>query len=556
MKVLPPKYPTFAVLLVFGWSITTVSGAELPFHRGVNLTNWFQSSGPRQIQFTKFTRQDLVNIQSLGCDVIRLPINLHAMTGGPPAYTLDPLFLEFLDPVVDWAEELQIHLILDNHSFDPAGDTDPNIGEVLIPVWTQMAEHYRHRSKYLYYEVLNEPHGIADALWNSIQQKVVNAIRTEDQTHTIIIGPAGWNSYNNLKYMPGYKDTNLIYTFHFYDPFLFTHQGASWTSPSMVSLAGVPFPYDATAMPTCPNDLKGSWIEGALNVSYKTEGTVGRVKELIDRAVSFRDQRRIPVTLFCGEFGVYIPNSDPGQRVDWYRLVREYLEEKGIAWTTWDYTGGFGLFEAGGNDLFEHDLNVPLLGALDFNVPEQTEYIPKPDSEGFDLYTDYMAPHVAESSSAGEGTLDYYSGADPVQGPYCIYWTGSSQYAQIGFNFKPDKDLSTLVTQGYSVDLWIRGDSPGSRLDVRFVDTKTGADDHPWRMRMRIDEGRVAWDGTWHHVRIPLADFREHGSWDNGWFNPQGLFDWTAVDRFEIVSEYHALKGIQFWFDDIRVMKP
>ena len=54
---------------------------------------------------------------------------------------------------------------------------------------------------------------------------------------------------------------------------------------------------------------------------------------------------------------------------------------------------------------------------------------------------------------------------------------------------------------------------------------------------MRIDEGRAAWDGTWHHVRVPLADFREHGSWDNGWFNPQGLFDWTGVDRFEIVSD-------------------
>jgi endoglucanase len=251
-----------------------------------------------------------------------------------------------------------------------------------------------------------------------------------------------------------------------------------------------------------------------------------------------------------------MPNSDPGQRVSWYGLVRQYLEEKGIAWTTWDYTGGFGLFEKGGNALFEHDLNVPLLEALDFNVPQQTEYIPRPDTEGFDLYTDYLGPNVAESSSAGGGTIDYYCATDPVQGQYCIYWTGSGQYSQIGFNFKPDKDLSTLVRQGYAVDFWIRGDSPGSKLDIRFVDTKTGPADHPWRMRMKIDQGRAAWDGAWHHVRIPLADFREHGSWDNGWFNPQGLFDWTAVDRFEIVSEYHALEGMQFWFDDIRVVGP
>ena len=129
MKALPRQLPHFRRLsLCLDGASPPLFASELPFRRGVNLTSWFQSSGPRQIQFTKFTRQDLVNIRSLGCDVIRLPINLHAMTGGPPEYTLDPLFLEFLDPVVDWAEELQIHLILDNHSFDPAGDTDPNVG--------------------------------------------------------------------------------------------------------------------------------------------------------------------------------------------------------------------------------------------------------------------------------------------------------------------------------------------------------------------------------------------------------------------------------------------
>jgi len=57
---------------------------EVPFHRGVNLTGWFQADSPRQIQFTKFTKQDFLDIKSLGCDVIRLPINLHFMTSGAP----------------------------------------------------------------------------------------------------------------------------------------------------------------------------------------------------------------------------------------------------------------------------------------------------------------------------------------------------------------------------------------------------------------------------------------------------------------------------------------
>ena len=66
-----------------------------PFSRGVNLTSWFQAGGPRNIPFTKFTKEDFEDIQSLGCDVIRLPINLHAMTTGTSDYELDPLFLMF-----------------------------------------------------------------------------------------------------------------------------------------------------------------------------------------------------------------------------------------------------------------------------------------------------------------------------------------------------------------------------------------------------------------------------------------------------------------------------
>ena len=122
-----------AVLMAVGVICTcgragAAAGSEVPFHRGVNLTNWLQAGSVRQIQFTKYTKQDLINIKSLGCDVIRLPINLHYMTDGEPNYTVDPLFFYFLDQIVDWCEELELHLILDNHTFDVAASTDVERG--------------------------------------------------------------------------------------------------------------------------------------------------------------------------------------------------------------------------------------------------------------------------------------------------------------------------------------------------------------------------------------------------------------------------------------------
>ncbi|MBN2444979.1 MAG: glycoside hydrolase family 5 protein [Spirochaetales bacterium] len=527
---------------------------EVPFHRGVNLTNWLQTGSSRQIQFTKFTKQDLINIKSLGCDVIRLPINLHAMTNGSPHYTIDPLFFTFLDHIVDWAEELELHLILDNHTFDPAVKTSSKIGDTLVKVWTQMAAHYKDRSTFIYYEVLNEPHGITDKMWNKIQQRVVAEIRKIDQKHTIVVGPAGWNGYNNLKYMPEYKDDNLIYTFHFYDPFLFTHQGASWTDPSLEPLAGVPFPYDPARMPPCPPKLKNTWVNQNL-LNYKNDGTVKKVKELIDIAVAFKNKHNVPV--FCGELGVFIPNSNPVDRVYWYGAVRRYFEEKDISWTMWDYTGTFGLFKMGTSELFEYDLNTDVIKALGLNPVEQKEFILTPDNTGFDLYNDYIEPKVIESGWVKNGILDFYSETDPFQGKYCIYWTGVDQYSRIGFSFKPIKDLSQLVKEGYAVDFRVRGNSLSAQFDIRFVDTKTSAPgDHPWRIRMVMDSDNVVWDGTWQHIQIPLSSFTEQGSWDNKWFEPRGAFDWTAIDSFEIVAENHALKNIQLWFDAIRIVDP
>ena len=44
----------------------------------------------------------------------------------------------------------------------------------------------------------------------------------------------------------------------------------------------------------------------------------------------------------------------------------------------WDYHGGFGLFNDGSNGLFDFDLNIPLVKALGFNVPQQANYEKKP----------------------------------------------------------------------------------------------------------------------------------------------------------------------------------
>lgn len=99
----------FIILLFFIFQ-HNLEAQEAPFSRGINLTEWFQASNIQEVQFTRYTKKDFEQIQDLNCDVIRLPINLHFMTNGAPDYVLEPLFLDFLDQVADWAEELNMHL--------------------------------------------------------------------------------------------------------------------------------------------------------------------------------------------------------------------------------------------------------------------------------------------------------------------------------------------------------------------------------------------------------------------------------------------------------------
>jgi hypothetical protein len=98
----------------------------------------------------------------------------------------------------------------------------------------------------------------------------------------------------------------------------------------------------------------------------------------------------------------------------------------------------------------------------------------------------------------------------------------------------------------------VRGNSPGTKIEVRFIDSKTtDPNDHPWRMNYTLGENDANWDGKWHSVYIPLKNFIDQGSWDNEWFNPQGSFNWKEVDRFDIVTDQGSLSNKAFWFDNL-----
>ncbi len=354
---------------------------SVSFSRGINFTRWFDRVGndqyagsAQEINFSAYREQDFADVKSLGVDVIRLPINyLPNMTHGAPDYIIDQQLFRLLDRVVGWAEKYQIYIIIDNHPYGNGGmapTTEPSI-QIYKKIWPQIAEHFKSRSKYVIYEILNEPQDdyISSSDWGRMQKEIIDAIRSVDQNHWIVVSGinTGGDPTIGLSSLPTYSDNKLLYTFHFYEPHIFTMQGATGT-PFESIVAGLPFPYDSSRM---PNELMGTSADDEL----RRTGNIEHLTKLIDKIADFVRQRNVPV--FCGEFGVYRKYAPAEDRVRYYKFIRETLETGNIPWIMWDYFSDFGLFNINSFDQwysrgdFDTDLNVELVRALGLTPPPQ-----------------------------------------------------------------------------------------------------------------------------------------------------------------------------------------
>lgn len=352
--------------------MTIIKAVPAPFTKGVNFTNWLEFKTAEQIDAEQFTKQDFLNVKKLGCDVVRLPIHFERICEGRADYRIPDKIFGILDKVAAWTEELKLYVIFDFHNNCHADSvTSADVERVLTPIWTQLAERYKDASQFLVYELMNEPHGIEVAFWNEIIARVFKLVRSIDKRHYIISGGADWNSFQAMKTLPDFQDDKVIYTFHFYDPHTFTHQGASWSHLERV--VNIPFPYDEKRMPPLPENPTED--EKARFAAYPEQGTIAAVEKFFDQYAEFSQERNAPV--FCGEFGCFMPFAKHEDRVNWYTIVTNLLEERGIARTSWDYYGGFGIFQMDATKLrergkrpewkFPEDLDLDIVRAMGLN---------------------------------------------------------------------------------------------------------------------------------------------------------------------------------------------
>ncbi len=344
---------------------------------GINLSNWFQAGGDpagltQQHFDTAITDDDLALIKAMGFDHVRIAINPAPLFRRGQADRLPADYLAYLDTAVNkvlahgLAVELDIHASGD---FKHSLATDDRFVQDFADFWTGLARHYAsYDPDKVFFEILNEPE-LGDAYrWYGIETKIAGAIRAAAPQHTIIATGAHYSDDDDLLFLDPLRDANVIYTFHFYESHIFTHQGATWGETYWHFLHGVPYP----STPENVQEAAKLLDEPVFRLRVIRYGTDRWNAERIDSEIGQAADwaRRWGVTAICNEFGVYIKVADPVQRAQWLTDVRTSLERHGIGWAMWDYDGGFNVVTRTNGVAAPDPLTVKALG---LKMPEDVK---------------------------------------------------------------------------------------------------------------------------------------------------------------------------------------
>jgi endoglucanase len=144
-----------------------------------------------------------------------------------------------------------------------------------------------------------------------------------------------WYGIGPLSKRKPLSDGNVIYVFHTYESFIFTHQGASWAN--MAGTHDLPYPYSAERWSPYFGALgftsaAETWILDAARNYYRT-GNRAAIHNQIAQAKRWAVTNNVPV--ICNEFGAYDRSSRLEDRARYLADVVSVFTELDIPWQQW-----------------------------------------------------------------------------------------------------------------------------------------------------------------------------------------------------------------------------
>ncbi|WP_010180100.1 glycoside hydrolase family 5 protein [Aquimarina agarilytica] len=343
------------ILLLFIYSISysqqlkTNTANKFEVKKGTNIAHWLSQSGRRgKKRALFFTESDIAKIATMGFDHIRLPIDEEQMWDKNGKQYNDAF--QLMINCINWCATYNLKVIVDlhilrSHHFNAAVKplwTDKQEQEKFFNLWIQLSEKLKQfPTNLVAYELMNEAVADDNESWNQLIASAFSRLREIEPKRTIVIGSNQWQSvhtFNDLKVPP--NDSNILLSFHFYEPFLLTHYHTNWTELKNY-MGPVHYPgvilteKEFNKLPEKVKTVVKKWVGKEFNKAH----ILKMWQQPIEKA------KALGLPLYCGEFGI-ITQAPQNDRLKWYKDVVQLFKENNIGYANWNYNSDeFGLID-------------------------------------------------------------------------------------------------------------------------------------------------------------------------------------------------------------------
>lgn len=342
------------------WTVSFVGGYAssqkvFEIKRGINLSHWLSQRIPNGPSIQEgMNETDFNRIVRAGFDHVRLPIDEEVLwhENGEK----DKEAFSYLHKGIQWALQNDLKVIVDlhivrSHYFNAGHDGKKNLlwesAEAqahFLQLWQELVQELKeYPTSDVAYEIMNEPTAPNHEDWNKLVEKAYQVIRKEEKERVLVIGSNMWQGVYTFPFLKVPKgDEYILLSCHFYEPFLLSHYQAGWTEFGNYQGA-VHYPGELVT-----KQELDALSEADRKLTDRYRGMVWNKAMLaayLSKAKQVADEKGL--NLYCGEFGIYekAPKADA---LRWYKDVIEVFDSLDIAWSIWDYKGGFGVYTSQG----------------------------------------------------------------------------------------------------------------------------------------------------------------------------------------------------------------
>jgi aryl-phospho-beta-D-glucosidase BglC (GH1 family) len=216
------------------------------------------------------------------------------------------------------------------------------------------------------FDLMNEPPlgGRNRSRWQPMMERLHGAARQAAPDLLIVLTGAQGAPDALMDVDPApFSGSNVAYSFHYYEPHTFTHQGVA---PARANLTAIPWPSSTATedetisrvnafidhKPGMRDDEKTTAkanADSTVNAYFSTGAGPGDIVSALGSIANWGDSNGIPrERILMTEFGVvrtvgHSQGAAEADRLRWLQTVRQAAEDRRFGWALWSYSGPGGM---------------------------------------------------------------------------------------------------------------------------------------------------------------------------------------------------------------------